>query len=77
MSKRIAKKGQVLQPGDTIGLVGASGHTTGSHLHFETKNAEGEKINPVTWLQTRVWKVEPVADPAPETPVSESAPTEK
>jgi murein DD-endopeptidase MepM/ murein hydrolase activator NlpD len=77
MSKRIAKKGQVLQPGDTIGLVGASGHTTGSHLHFETKNAAGEKINPVTWLQTRVWKVEPAADPAPETPVSESAPAEK
>ena len=77
MSKRIAKKGQVLQPGDTIGLVGASGHTTGSHLHFETKNAEGEKINPVTWLQTRVWKVEPAADSAPETPVAESAPAEK
>jgi murein DD-endopeptidase MepM/ murein hydrolase activator NlpD len=77
MSKRIAKKGQVLQPGDTIGLVGASGHTTGSHLHFETKNADGEKINPVTWLQTRVWKVEPAADSAPETPVSESAPAEK
>jgi murein DD-endopeptidase MepM/ murein hydrolase activator NlpD len=66
-----------LQPGDTIGLVGASGHTTGSHLHFETKNAEGEKINPVTWLQTRVWKVEPGADSAPETPVAESAPAEK
>ena len=77
MSKRIAKKGDVLQPGDTIGLVGASGHTTGSHLHFETKNAAGEKINPVTWLQTRVWKAEPAADSAPVTPVSESAPAEK
>ncbi len=73
MSKRVAKKGDVLMPGDTIGLVGASGHTTGSHLHFETHNANGEKTNPVTWLQSRVWKVEPATDPAAETPVTESA----
>ncbi len=77
MSKRIAKKGDVLQPGDKIGLVGASGHTTGSHLHFETHNAKDETINPVTWLQTRVWKVEPAADSAPVTPVAESVPAEK
>lgn len=79
MSKRIAKKGDVLQPGDKIGLVGASGHTTGSHLHFETHNAKDETINPVTWLQTRVWKVEPAAvvpaDPA--TSPTESAVLEK
>lgn len=73
MSKRVAKKGDVLMPGDTIGLVGASGHTTGSHLHFETHNANGEKTNPVTWLQSRVLKVEPATDPAAETPVTESA----
>jgi murein DD-endopeptidase MepM/ murein hydrolase activator NlpD len=77
MSKRIAQKGDYLQPGDKIGLVGASGHTTGPHLHFETHNANDEKINPVTWLQTRVWKAEPAADSAPVTPVSESATTEK
>jgi murein DD-endopeptidase MepM/ murein hydrolase activator NlpD len=77
MSKRIAQKGDYLQPGDKIGLVGASGHTTGPHLHFETHNANDEVINPVTWLQTRVWKAEPAADSAPVTPVSESATTEK
>lgn len=71
MSKRIAKKGDYLQVGDKIGLVGASGHTTGSHLHFETHNAKDETINPVTWLQTRAWKVEPAevtTDPAAQTP---------
>ncbi len=56
MSKRIAKKGEYLEVGEKIGLVGSSGHTTGSHLHFEAHNKNDEPINPVTWLQLRVWK---------------------
>ena len=56
MSKRIAKKGDYLEVGEKIGLVGSSGHTTGSHLHFEAHNKNDETINPVTWLQLRVWK---------------------
>ena len=78
MSKRIAKKGQVLEIGDKIGLVGASGHTTGSHLHFETHNSKDEKINPVTWLQTRAWKVDSApAATDPATPAAEPVAAEK
>ena len=62
MSKRIAKKGEYLEVGEKIGLVGSSGHTTGSHLHFEAHNKNDETINPVTWLQLRVWKNAPVND---------------
>ena len=35
MSKIIAHKGQKVQQGQTVGLVGATGWATGPHLHFE------------------------------------------
>lgn len=84
MSRRIARKGDYLQVGDKIGLVGSSGHTTGPHLHLETHNKNDETINPVTWLQLRVWKdaptnetVEVAPAPAPSaTPTPSVAITE-
>ena len=60
MSKIIAKKGRYLTPGDEIGLVGSSGRSSGSHLHFEVKSSSDKSMNPVTWLQDRAWKVTPV-----------------
>lgn len=36
-SKLVAKKGDKLQTGDIIGLVGSTGWSTGPHLHFEYK----------------------------------------
>ena len=39
--------------GEIIGLVGATGNTTGPHLHFEIRigGANGEKIDPYPTLQ--------------------------
>lgn len=38
---------QELNDGDTIGLVGSTGKSTGSHLHFEIYNANGIYVNPL------------------------------
>ena len=53
MSKRIAQKGDTVRPGELVGLVGNTGHSFGSHLHFEMQQsvAQDTPIDPVTWLK--------------------------
>jgi murein DD-endopeptidase MepM/ murein hydrolase activator NlpD len=50
MSRVLAHAGQRVRAGDTLGLVGATGHVTGPHLHFEVR-LNGVKVNPVPWLR--------------------------
>ena len=45
MSKLLVKPGQRVKTGDAVGLGGNTGHSTGSHLHFET-HIKGVPINP-------------------------------
>lgn len=45
LSKIKVKSGQVIVAGQTIGLGGSTGHSTGSHLHFEVR-FKGVPINP-------------------------------
>ena len=49
MSKLIAKKGQVVQKGDVIGIMGETGHAFGVHLHFEV-HKDGVVKNPLSYL---------------------------
>ncbi|WP_461121157.1 M23 family metallopeptidase [Saccharothrix stipae] len=47
------RKGQRVLAGEQIARMGNRGFSTGPHLHFEVWNADGKKINPLTWLNSK------------------------
>ena len=49
LSKDAVRAGQEIKLGDVIGYVGATGRTTGSHLHYEIL-FNGQPINPLKFL---------------------------
>lgn len=49
MSARIAKTGQHVNKGQTIGLVGTTGSSTGNHLHFGVQK-NGSYVNPHNYV---------------------------
>lgn len=51
MSRRIAEVGQRVHRGDVIGLMGSTGRSTGSHVHYEVR-IDGHAVNPVPFLET-------------------------
>ncbi|MFP4199901.1 MAG: murein hydrolase activator EnvC family protein [Clostridia bacterium] len=46
------QSGQEVQQGDTVGLVGSTGMSTGPHLHFEVRR-DGQVQDPVEYLPSR------------------------
>ena len=49
LSSRSVSVGDVVAQGDTLGITGSTGNSTGPHLHFEiTEN--GKRIDPLTYL---------------------------
>lgn len=53
MSRVDVTEGQYIETGEQIGLVGATGNTTGPHLHFEVrlgKNSFQNTYNPELWM---------------------------
>jgi murein DD-endopeptidase MepM/ murein hydrolase activator NlpD len=49
LSKIKVKVGQVVIAGQTLGLGGATGHATGTHLHFEVR-FKGHALNPANFI---------------------------
>ena len=45
------RSGQMVETGQAIGTIGASGLATGPHLHFEVQ-VDGRSVDPVRWLST-------------------------
>jgi len=45
MSKSLVRKGDRVKRGQVIGLVGSTGTSTSSHLHYEV-HKDGKKVNP-------------------------------
>ncbi|GAB3953630.1 hypothetical protein GCM10027614_59340 [Micromonospora vulcania] len=46
------REGQQVKAGDQLGLVGATGHAYGVHLHLEV-HVKGQPTDPVPFLQER------------------------
>jgi len=50
LQRTAAKVGAVLDQGQTLGLLGSTGRSTGPHVHYEVRTSAGRHINPVTLL---------------------------
>ncbi|NOQ45683.1 MAG: peptidoglycan DD-metalloendopeptidase family protein [Desulfobulbaceae bacterium] len=50
LSKRLVKKGDQIARDQVIGLVGNTGRSTGSHLHYELRY-KGEPVDPLKFMQ--------------------------
>ncbi len=51
LSKSLVVAGQKVKRGDMIGMMGSTGRSTGSHLHYEVR-IDGKAVNPVPFLQS-------------------------
>ena len=52
-SKILVRKGQQVQQGQRISLMGSTGFSTGPHLHFEIRKGGTKAVNPVAFLPPR------------------------
>jgi murein DD-endopeptidase MepM/ murein hydrolase activator NlpD len=51
LSKALVQPGQRVKRGDLIALMGSTGRSTGSHLHYEVR-IDGKAVNPIPFMQS-------------------------
>ena len=50
LSKYFAKQGQQVARGETLGMMGSTGWSTGPHIHFEVR-INGQLMNPLNYIK--------------------------
>ncbi|MEH1935884.1 MAG: peptidoglycan DD-metalloendopeptidase family protein [Nostoc sp.] len=53
-SKILVQPGQHVHQGETIALMGSTGHSTGPHSHFEIHPSGKDAVNPIAFLPNRL-----------------------
>ena len=51
LSRSMVAAGQKVKRGDVIALMGSTGRSTGSHLHYEVR-IDGKAVNPIPFMQS-------------------------
>ena len=51
LDRSCAKVGESVKAGDTVGIMGSTGFSTGTHLHFELRDLAGNVIDPTEFFQ--------------------------
>ena len=55
LNEYLVEVGDTVKEGQAIGIVGSTGNSTGTHLHFEVI-IDGEKVNPVLYLKENLYE---------------------